>query len=216
VGSGNDFARAIGLKSPSDSLTTWRKFCAGRGNIRNIDLGSIRASPDPDSETLFCCVAGAGLDAEANRRANAMPRWLRARGGYILALLAALSRFHPCQMTLHSAESPARLSECALVVAVANAPGYGNGMRIAPGASMEDGRLDACFVRPAGMLRLLRLFPRVYSGTHVGLPEVESLQSRCLRLESDVPMDIYADGEFAGRTPAEFRVVPGALPVIVA
>jgi diacylglycerol kinase (ATP) len=66
-----------------------------------------------------------------------------------------------------------------------------------------------------GKARLLRLLPRVFSGRHVGLPGVEYFKARRLRLESESPLDVYADGEFVCRTPVEVSVVPKALRVIV-
>ncbi|MGB8914329.1 MAG: acylglycerol kinase family protein, partial [Candidatus Sulfotelmatobacter sp.] len=41
AGSGNDFARALGLRSVRDSLAEWRRFCAGQNNVKEIDLGII-------------------------------------------------------------------------------------------------------------------------------------------------------------------------------
>ncbi len=216
-GSGNDFARALGLSTPAASLHAWQAFCAGAGNIRRIDLGCIEhagvpATGNSKPGNLFCCVAGAGLDADTNRRANALPRWLRGRGGYVLALVAAVAEYRPQIMHIRG-DTP--VSGAAMMVAIANAPAYGNRMRIAPQAKLDDGQLDICFVRRTGKLRLMRLFPHVYSGTHVGLAEVEYFQSARVRLETQTPVEIYADGEAAGRTPAEFFVLPSALPVIV-
>jgi diacylglycerol kinase (ATP) len=101
------------------------------------------------------------------------------------------------------------------MVAFANAPCYGKGMRIAPRARLDDGKLDVCFVRRASKLRLLRLFPVVYSGGHLRLPEVVYAQCSGLRITSEPPQQIYGDGEFIGWTPAEIRVLPRALRVIV-
>jgi len=87
AGSGNDFARALGLRHVRDSLAAWRRFNTARDNIRNIDLGVIAPlevggrKPDAgESEAgsrYFCSVAGVGLDSEVARRANQLPRWLR-------------------------------------------------------------------------------------------------------------------------------------------
>src|SRR4030081_993408 len=41
AGSGNDFARSLGLHRVRDSLAAWRCFCQGQGNLREIDLGVI-------------------------------------------------------------------------------------------------------------------------------------------------------------------------------
>jgi diacylglycerol kinase (ATP) len=88
-------------------------------------------------------------------------------------------------------------------------------MRIAPKAELDDGLLEFCFVREVGKLRLLRLFPKVYRGGHIGLPEVEYFRAERVRIESEVPLAVHADGEPLGQTPVEVSVARGALRVIV-
>src|ERR1700692_601538 len=90
AGSGNDFARALNLRSVRDSLRVWRAFESGKLQARAIDLGVIAPSASPEQAHYFCGVAGCGLDSAASRRANQMPRWLRRHGGYALALLPLL------------------------------------------------------------------------------------------------------------------------------
>lgn len=221
-GSGNDFAHALGLVTHRRVMLAWANFCSGVSNVRSIDLGLIKSAaegPGPPHETYFCCVGGAGLDADANRRANLMPRRLRARGGYLLAALAAACTFRPRHFDVSAIQaSPASsvsFSEPALMVAFANAPAYGGGMRIAPAAQLADGQLDVCFVRKVGKLRLLRLLHTVFSGSHVKLKEVEYFRAERLHVRTEVPLDVYADGEYVGRTPVEVTVVPKALRVIV-
>jgi diacylglycerol kinase (ATP) len=223
AGSANDFAWNLGLRSLDDALAAWRKFAAGGGNLRAIDLGVIEGpagAAGPHQSTYFCCVAGCGLDAEANRRANAMPRWLRAHGGYKLAAMLTIL-LHRSQSVAVTAQAAApgqperRLSRPARLVAFGNASTYGGGMRIAPAADLADGLLDLCFVSHLGRLRLLRFFPTVLSGRHLEMPEVEYLQTPHLRVETEPPLEVYADGEPAGRTPIAVRVQPRALRVVV-
>ncbi len=223
TGSGNDFARALGLATVNDAAAAWRRICAGGENVRAIDIGEItsaHAAGNQKLETgnsLYCCVAGAGLDSEVNRRANEMPGWLRAHGGYVLSLIPALGSFQASEINLELLDSdgPARINEPGMMVAFANAPSYGHGMRIAPRANMDDGKLDICFVRRTSKLRLLRLFPVVFSGAHLSLPEV--IYARCsgLNIDSERRLDIFGDGEFIGQTPAQVRMRPRALRVIV-
>ena len=171
------------------------------------------------SERYFCCVAGCGLDAETNRRANRMPGWFRRFGGYVLSALVSVLRYKPRTMTVSTADGEGtfrqRVSEPALLVAVGNAASYGRGMRIATKAKMDDGQLDVCFVRRAGKLRVIRLLPTVFTGDHLALPEVEYFGAEHLWLETESPLSIYADGEYICETPAEIRVKPSALHVIV-
>ncbi|MGH9522099.1 MAG: diacylglycerol/lipid kinase family protein [Terriglobales bacterium] len=217
-GSGNDFARALGLQNRDRSLAAWRQFCDSRANVRTVDVGQVSpTAQSPVPEALFCCVAGAGIDSEVNRRANRLPGWLRAHGGYALSVPGAAASFQPRTITVEFVDEDGRqgsLSEPALMCAFANASAYGHGMRVAPGARMDDGLLDLIFVRRASPARLLTLFPTIYFGAHLRLPEVEHRRVTTLTIVSDPPLDIYADGEFICRTPASVKVRPRALKVI--
>ncbi len=217
-GSGNDFARAIGLTTNAHATSAWHNFCEGQRNIRVIDVGEIvPGTRTPHPGALFCCVAGAGIDSDVNRRANSLPRWLRANGGYALSVLGGALNFRPERISVQFEDEqgkPGEISEPALMCAFANANSYGHGMRIAPAAQLDDSLLDLIFVRRAGPARLLTVFPKVYFGSHMGLREVEHRRVRRLRIASETPLDIYADGEFVCQTPAEVRVRPKALKVI--
>jgi diacylglycerol kinase (ATP) len=241
-GSGNDFARALGLPSPATSLAAWQRFCTVSNNTCDVDLGVISsgtsgyearppsAEPQPQTtnykpETLFCCIAGLGVDADANRRANEMPAWLRSHGGYWLAALAAILSFRPqtirVTIPIAAEQGPSMThssmlqSSISWMLAFANAPNYGGGMRMAPRAQLDDGLLDFVRIRNAGRLRLLRCLHRVYNGTHVDMPEVEYLQASGARIESDPPLPVYADGEPVAHTPITVRIAPRALRVII-
>ena len=220
-GSGNDFARALGLRSVRDSLKQWRQFTATAQNVRQIDLGIITPLAPASATRYFCCVAGCGLDSAAAHRANRLPGWLRARGGYVIGLAGALARFQPLQLKLQLLPTETTHASIPgykpmMLAAFANAPTYGHGMRIAPGADMYDGKLDVCLIHQLSKLRLTYLFPTVYYGKHLKVPEVEYFQTESLRIETDPPADIYADGEFICRTPVELAIAPATLPVIAA
>jgi diacylglycerol kinase (ATP) len=247
-GSGNDFARALHLRSVRDSVAAWRWFLSGRGNVRMIDLGVIttqrprglkpeqgslsgeaEAVPSPNSgnskpetgnSNYFCCIGGVGLDGEIARRANSLPRWLRGHGGYILSTIPALFQFAtvPMRILLPQQDRSAavvRSDKPTLLATFANAPTFGGGMRIAPRALLDDGLLDICVVTDLNKFKLFCLFPTVYFGRHLSLPEVEYFQSDSLAVETETPLDVYADGEYVCQTPIEVTVAPRALPVIV-
>lgn len=277
AGSGNDFARALGLRSARDSRRAWQGFVEGGGKVQAIDLGLIaalgttvvertkkpdvrsyevtrlagdEASPvstlgglgsgeadggvnrgggaatlqDPPAtggSRYFACVAGVGLDAEIARRANGLPRWLRRSGGYAMALPAALLGYAPLPMKVYTPkvtpDGPFELRQEGpmMLAAFANTPFYGDGMKVAPEARLDDGELDVCLVEGMNAFRLACLFPSVYSGRHLAVKEVHYFKTRSARIETERPLDVYADGEFVCRTPAEFSVAHAALRVIV-
>jgi diacylglycerol kinase (ATP) len=228
-GSGNDFARALGLRSSGHALRAWRKFLVDRSNIRAIDLGTIAplsAQPqsndsptEPGTSHYFCCVAGLGLDGEVASRANRLPRWLRGHGGYVLSLPPALVRFapFPAKISAHSEndEWNTKAEKPLVLAAFANAPVFGGGMKIAPKAQLDDGLLDICLVSDMNAFKLFCLFPTVYFGRHLNLDVVEYFKANRARVETEHPFDIYADGEFVCRTPVEVGVAARALPVVV-
>jgi len=168
--------------------------------------------------TFYASIAGTGLDAALNRLTLRQPRWLRAHGGYVVALLQVLGGFQPPHITL-SVEADGswqtRLDEPGFLIAAGNGPQYGHGMRLTHEARMDDGLLDLCFVRPLSKLRLLRLFRVVYRGGHIGMKEVEYFRASRVRIRTEPATEIFADGEPICTTPVEIGVRCNALRVIV-
>jgi len=218
AGSGNDFARALKLRSVQDSLRIWRAFEAGRFQVQAVDLGIITSSAAPQHPHYFCCVAGIGLDSAAARRANEMPRWLRGHGGYVLALLPLLAKLpaFPLRLTQCNGVDRVGSESSTLLAAFANTQFYGDGMRIAPEADFTDGKLDICRIRTLRPLKLFCMFPTVYFGHHLRLPEVEYSRAERVVVQTDTPQEIYADGEFVCKTPVEVSVAAKVLRVIYA
>lgn len=231
AGSGNDFARAIGLRRVRDSITAWHKFCRNAANVRAIDLGVISRTeiageaPAPHSPRYFCCVAGIGLDSEVARKANQLPRWLRGHGGYALALMPTIFRFPALRTKIMKSDATPSSDENGstwsplsdqrtLLAAFANTPTYGGGMKIAPRAKMDDGLLDVCMIGAIDPFKLFSMFPTVYFGRHLTIREVEYFQAPRVRVETEHPVDVYADGEFVCGTPVELGIHRAALRVV--
>jgi diacylglycerol kinase (ATP) len=216
AGSGNDFARALKLRSLSDALSVWRDFENGRTEARAIDLGVIRPVSAPGRTHYFCCVAGCGLDSAVARRASQMPRWLRSHGGYVLGLLPSLFQFPAFSMRLTQIDGERREeSETpTLLAAFANTQFYGDGMRIAPQADPADGKLDVCRIHALSPFKLFCMFPTVYFGWHLWIRQVEYSRAEKVCVETETPLEIYADGEYVCETPADITVAPNALHVI--
>ena len=246
VGSGNDFARALGVRRVRDSVAAWRKFLGSAGDVRSgrdrsdnrgdhvrtIDLGLITplesggGAAGADGSRYFCCVAGVGLDGEVSRRANRLPRWLRGHGGYVVSLVPTIFSFAPLRVKILAAAVNggadnegseswiARSDRPTILAAFANTPVYGGGMKIAPRARMDDGLLDVCVVGGVDPFKLFCMFPTVYSGRHLGISEVEYFQAGRVRVETEYPLDVYADGEYVCRTPVEVGAQSAVLKVI--
>jgi diacylglycerol kinase (ATP) len=216
AGSGNDFARALHLRSQRDSLRVWRNFEAAKIQAQAVDLGVIVSPACPDRIHYFCGIAACGLDSAAAHRANQMPRWLRGRGGYALALLPLLLKLPSFSMNLKQCSGTAHVEseKLTLLSAFANTPYYGDGMRIAPQADFTDGKLDVCRISTMNPFHLISMFPTVYFGHHLLSPKVEYFKAERVIVETETPIEIYADGEFVCETPVEISIAAGALRVL--
>ena len=112
----------------------------------------------------------------------------------------------------------ALIDEDVLVAAFANSPRYGGGLRLAPEARLDDGRIDVVVVRRMSVLAVLRALPSAYRGRHLANPNVRFERDDAVALECRPGTAVYADGELIGETgssPTVFRCVAGALSVAV-
>jgi len=213
-GSGNDFARALGITSVEIALQLVREFARGNARIREADLGII--ADGSGKQTPFCCTGGVGLDAVAAQFANHLPQWVRAHGGYLLGAMRAAFANPILELTVRAntaAGDHATRKRCCLF-AFANTPSFGGGLRIAPGARLSDGQLDCVLVEAMSRPRLARAMISLLKATHLRLKEVHSMRSERLRIETNPPTQVYADGEYVCETPVEVRVWPRALRVL--
>jgi diacylglycerol kinase (ATP) len=200
AGTGNDLARELHI--PTDPLTAADLVLSAKP--RQID--AVRS----DNGRWFGGVLGSGFDSMVNERANTMS-WPKGRSRYNLAILAELRVFRPIEFTITLDGEP--WSTAAMLVAVGNGTSYGAGMKVCPGAVLDDGYLDVTVLGPVPKARFIRMFPKVYSGAHVDLPEVTVRRAREVRLDAK-DVIAYADGERFAPLPLTCECVPGALTVL--
>ena len=208
AGTGNDLARGIGLPVGDISRCIELMVESLSREPERLDLGRI-TSVDGSEVRWFASILSAGFDAIVNERANAM-HWPKGKSRYTLALLLELFALKPVRYSL--TVDGVQREESAMLISVANNSTMGGGMRVTPEASMRDGLIDVFVLRPLSRLRFLRLFPRVFAGTHVSEPEV--LIERGKTVVLDAPGIVaYADGERVWALPVHVDVVPAAVRV---
>ncbi|MBV1852949.1 diacylglycerol kinase [Catellatospora tritici] len=208
AGTGNDFATSAGL--PTDLFAAADAVAAALrdGRARALDLARLTT---PDGQTRwFGAVLAAGFDAIVNERGNRM-RWPRGPIRYDIAVLLELARLRArrYQVTVDGQQREID----AILLAVGNTSRYGGGMRICPDADPTDGLLDMVWAEPVSRTTLIRIKPRVYSGTHVTHPKVRSLRARSITLATD-DIVCYADGERICPLPITIEAVPGAVSLL--
>ncbi|HYJ71002.1 MAG TPA: diacylglycerol kinase family protein [Actinomycetota bacterium] len=204
AGGGNDAARSLGLPA-GDPLAA--AALLARLRRRPADLATVAGR-------AYLNVAGAGFDSEVNRIANQRLGWAGNRPRYVGAVLAELVVGRVATFELALDGRPTRLR--GWLVAVANGPSYGGGMKVAPHASLDDGLLDVVVIHEIGKLEFLRTFPKVFSGRHLEHPAVAVHRAARVDLDADRTLAVYADGEPAGTLPATFEVRRAAITVLAA
>ena len=206
AGTGNDHAREYGIPV-GDPAAAVDVIVAG--HTETIDLGHIRGADG--TGTWFGTIAATGFDSLVSDRVNRM-RWPHGRMRYNLAIVAELSQLHPLPFRLVLDGEREVVTDLTLA-AFGNTRSYGGGMLICPGADHADGMLDITMVSSGSRLKLVRLFPTIFKGTHVELDEVTTARARTIRVECP-GINAYADGEYACALPVEISAVPGALTIL--
>ena len=200
-GRGNDLARALGI--PLDPVAAC-EVLAGE-HIRELDLGEVDGRP-------FIGIASCGFNSDANRIANEAPAVL---GNFVYAYGAvrALAAWHPARFELTLDDRG--LAFVGDIVAVANSPFYGGGMRTARDAKLDDGLFDVVMTGRAPKRRFPLLIAKAFDGSYVDLPTVHVERAQEVRVTADRPFTMYADGDPIGDLPVTLRVRPRAVRVLV-
>lgn len=206
AGTGNDNARELGLPlRDADAATA----LVTAGHTRAVDVG--RCVTADGATRWWLGVLGGGFDSVVTERAARMS-WPHGSLRYTLAVARELPTFRaiPYAVTIDGE----RVETEAMLVAVANGPAFGGGMRVAPDARYDDGLFDVMILHRVSVAAFVRVFPRVFSGTHLTHPKVQIVRGRHVRLEAD-GIVTQADGERFEPLPVDLEIVPGALRVVV-
>jgi diacylglycerol kinase (ATP) len=201
AGTGNDFVRTLGWDLVEVDVQLNRVTTT---QPTPIDLGLV------DGE-WFGAILSTGFDSIVNEKANTM-QWPKGPMKYNAAIAIELPRFVPrhYEITLDDRT----ISTEAMLIAVANGRSYGAGMLVCPNANIGDGLFDVMVLHPVSKLEFIKVFPRVFAGTHVTHPAVEIVRSKNVTIESNAIA--YADGERIGQLPIAAECIHDAVQTWVA
>ena len=201
AGTGNDFVRTLGfnLEQIDEQLNLVTTTTPSA-----IDLGLV------DGE-WFGAILSTGFDSIVNERANTL-QWPKGPMKYNLAIAMELPRFKPrhYEITLDDRT----ISTQGMLIAVSNGRSYGGGMLVCPDANINDGLFDVMVLHPISKIEFLKVFPRVFAGTHISHPAVQIVRSKSVLIESKAVA--YADGERIGQLPISAECIHDAVQTWVA
>lgn len=215
TGSGNDFAR--GFHIPREGLAALQLIIdESYSEERRVDIGAATVG---GKNIFFANSMGAGLDAAITTMANeskikkVLNRFSLGMLVYVSILLKQLFVYRRTSIEV-TIDEKKRTFSSVWFVTISNQPFYGGGMKIAPQANAFDGEFDVTIVHDISRLKILLLFISVFWGGHTGIKGVECFSGRTIHLASKEALPVHADGEYAGTTPLEIRVVPDAITIL--
>ena len=195
AGTGNDIVRTLGW-----SLTDVEGYLDQvlTKPPKLIDLGNV------DSE-WFAAILSTGFDSVVNERANSL-RWPRGPQRYNAAIALELPKFKPIEYEI--AMDSMKVTTEAMLIAVGNGRSYGGGMLVCPHARINDGLFDIMILEPVSKVEFLKVFPKVFSGSHTNHPAVKTYRTKKISITADSVA--YADGERIGRAPVSAECIASA------
>lgn len=217
AGSGNDVALTLGLPVHDVRAAVAEIQRGLDGAVTRMDLGRISGAgvQRPAAPRYFGAVLSAGIDAAVAAYGSRL-RYPKGPLKYKVATFREIPRFKPygARVTIDGVST---IERCTLV-AVANGPVFGGGLRISPSSSVTDGLLDVVLAEPLTRREIVRIFPKLYDGSHLDDPRLRVVPARSITIaphDSGAPLPpAFADGELVGPTPLEISVKSRALRVL--
>ena len=215
-GTGNDVALLSGLQRDPDLLAAVHAWSHGLQEPVERDILEVRCRHQGAEVVRHAFLfAGVGIASDIlHYTTPTVKRWFGPRLSYAVGFFRALAAWKPTTLQVRSHRGEQRQP---LVVALAaNAPhAGGGGMKIAPGAHLDDGLANVSLIRALGRVAIARQFLSLASGRHVHHPNVDYFPSPFLDVDAHPPQPVAADGDLVGQTPVRIRTLHRAHRVLV-
>jgi diacylglycerol kinase (ATP) len=211
LGSGNDFARSIGIiGSP---LETLNKIYTGQPKYMDVGMFELGTGKREYFDNTF----GLGFDASVTIYTQRLT-YLRGFIMYLAAVLRTIALKLDAPM-MHITTDTETWAEETIMLVVCNGPREGGGFLVAPDSDSSDGLLNYASVCRVSRLMMLRLIPEVMNGTHGRFKQVRLGKLHRMQIQAEKPVAIHADGEVIAGFEAQVRnvtveVVPSAVAIM--
>jgi diacylglycerol kinase family enzyme len=193
-GTGNSFMHDMGCLDP---VKATKKII--EGNIKSIDIAKINAN----NEVLYSFnLIGWGVPTDSNIIAEKL-RWMGGLRYSVSAIIEVLKGKKRIAKLIYDGN----IIETDFTFIIAcNTVHVGKGMKMAPKARVDDGKLDLIVVKKVNRLKLLVLFPKLFKGTHISSPLVDYIQVNEFSIIPKIKKGLNIDGEMKGFTPAHVKI----------
>lgn len=204
LGTGNSFLRDVDITTADQAIAA-----VLAGDARPADV--VRCTHD-GGVLHFLNLLSVGFTSDVGATTN---RWFKPLGaaGYAVGTVLEVARLHatPFPHALDGGDVDARPYT---FLSFSNSRCTGGAMQMAPDARIDDGRLDVIRIGALSRAALLRLFPRIYAGTHLDHPANSAVTAACVDFDLPHALDCMIDGEVIRLRPTRLEVVPGAVEIL--
>jgi diacylglycerol kinase (ATP) len=201
VGTGNSFSRDLAIQSYENAI---EKIVNGK--VRKVDLGKCVC---PDTTFYFINILGFGFVSDVAQKAAAYKKW--GDLSYVIGVFIITMKLESFSLAFEiDGRSYQREN---IFVEICNSTKTGGDMVMAPQAKIDDGLLDVVLLNKTSRLRLLSALPKIFKGTHIHMPEVETFTAREMQFRPAHSKILTPDGEINGQTPIMVSVLPGKIPI---
>jgi YegS/Rv2252/BmrU family lipid kinase len=210
VGTGNDWGRMFGIPLVYEGAVN-----VIRENKTMLhDIGIVTYYSGEEKHTrYFINIAGLGFESIVVKKTNRQKdKGRSSQALYFYNLLSSLIAFKNIKTDVII--DGIRKTDVVFSINVGNGRYCGGGMRQTPDALPDDGLLDITVIKEMGRIEIIKNLKLLYDGTILSHPKIDGYRTNNLRVESEYPLNLEADGESLGHTPVEFSIIPSAINVV--
>ncbi len=201
VGTGNSFSRDLGIQSLDDAIVKIIK-----GKTRSVDVGKC----DSAGRTLyFINLLGFGFVSDVAWKASFYKQW--GHLSYIFGVFIITKNLQSYHLDFEIDGRSYQRDN--IFVEICNSQKTGGDMIMAPQAKIDDGLLDIVILNKISRMGLLRALPKIFKGTHIHIPQIETFKGRNMRFVPETEKILTPDGEITGHTPVSVSVLPGKIRI---
>jgi len=203
IGTGNAVARDLELH-----VSKWQEAIAiiAQQKPRKVDVGKFTSH---GQFYYFLNILGLGFVADVGKTAKKLKTF--GNISYTFGVLYQMLTLKSFKLKI---EIDGKLLERDNIFVEVSNTTYTSNFYMAPNAKIDDGLLDITLLNKLGRIGLLKAFPKVFTGEHIHLPEVETFTAKHIKISTDPPKVLTPDGELIGITPVEIECLHQDIEVL--
>ena len=211
-GTGSDFIKSLGINNSKKEIINIIK----NGRKKLIDIGKIEYfnNQNNKAQRYFINISDAGIGGETVARVEKGNKLFSGKLTYLFGALQTLA-FYKNKHFEVMIDNKKVIKQKASSILIANGSHFAGGMKIAPKAKVDDGLFNLIVLGDLNKFEIITNLYKAYSGKHLAHPKVDSYQGKDIKINSKEEVFLNIDGEAAGKLPANFKLIPKKIGVMI-